>query len=174
MSQPWCAGDGHGLSQQTPFARILAHEVAYCSCVASIEQRSHWVLVHNPAFSARIDANHAGFFRAPSGMGNAIAQDIIAFYESSGATPAAYVDALATPHDLIPCLLAAGFQEWTDAASDLLLYVGPDAERPAAHPVGPVTTSRERAAGPPSMTKPTRPRASKWCGSTPGKSRTRE
>jgi len=133
-------------TQQTPLARILAHEVAYWSCVATIMPRSHWVLVHNPAFPARIDANHAGFFRAPSGTGSALAHEIIAFSEANGVTPAAYVDVLATPHDLIPALLAAGFQEWTAAASDLLLYVGPDAERPESHPVGPVTTSRERAA----------------------------
>jgi GNAT superfamily N-acetyltransferase len=109
-----------------------------------VEPRSDWALVHNPAFLHRIDANHAGFFRGAAGTGPAIAEEIIACFEAYGATPAAYVDVLATPQDLVPALLCAGFQEWTAAANDLLLYVGPDRERPASHHVAPVTTAHER------------------------------
>jgi hypothetical protein len=136
----------HLPSQQTPLARILAQEVAYWSCVATVAPQDQWVLVHNPALLRRIDANHAGHFRAPDGKGRTITDEIIAFFDASGATPAAYVDVLATPHDLIPALRAAGFREWAAATSELLLYVGPDEGRPASHPVKMVTTSEERAA----------------------------
>jgi predicted GNAT family acetyltransferase len=56
------------------------------------------------------------------------------------------VDLLATPQDLIPCLVAAGFRPWLDGTSDLLLYVGPDAERPSMHGVTTVQTADDSAA----------------------------
>jgi ribosomal protein S18 acetylase RimI-like enzyme len=133
-------------NDQTPLARLLAHEAAYWTCVAAAEPRPGWVLFHNAALVGRIDPNHAGGFRAPEGAGTAIAQEVVAFYEALGAPPAAYVDALATPRDLVPSLLAAGFREWAGAANDLMLYVGPDAERLSAHAVTVVRTDRERAA----------------------------
>lgn len=131
---------------QTPLSRILAHEVAYWSCVASLEDRARYVLVHNRSYLRRIDANHAGHVRTPAGTEQAVVQEIVAFYEASGATPAVSVDMLATPPALVPALQAAGFQEWAVGANDLLLYMGPDAERPALHPVDVVATPDERAA----------------------------
>ena len=132
-------------SDQTPLARVLAHEAACWTCVAAVEPRPGWALFHNAALVGRIDPNHAGDFRAGEGTGAAIAREVVAFYEALGAPPAAYVDALATPRDLVPCLLAAGFREWAGAANDLMLYVGPDAGRPSAHAVAVVRTDRERA-----------------------------
>jgi ribosomal protein S18 acetylase RimI-like enzyme len=130
---------------QTPLARVLAHENAYWTCIAAVEPRRGWVLFHNAALVGRIDPNHAGGFRAPEGTGAAIAREVVAFYEALGAPPAAFVDALATPRDLVPCLLGASFREWSSAASDLMLYVGPDAGRPASHDVAVVRTDRDAA-----------------------------
>ena len=143
-------GDGRGGSpamipnDKTPLARVLAHEAAYWTCVSEAEPRAGWTLFHNVALLGRIDPNHAGVFRAAEGTGAAITRAIVDFYEGLGATPAAYVDALATPRDLVPSFLAAGFREWVGATSDLMLYVGPYAERPSAHAVAEVRTSPER------------------------------
>jgi ribosomal protein S18 acetylase RimI-like enzyme len=132
-------------SARTPLARVLAHETAYWTCVAAAEPRAGWTLFHNAALAGRIDPNHAGDFRAAEGTGADIVAEIVAFYRALGAPPAAYVDALATPRDLVPSLLAAGFREWAGATSDLMLYIGPDAERPSSHAVAVVRTDQERA-----------------------------
>jgi ribosomal protein S18 acetylase RimI-like enzyme len=114
--------------------------------VAAAAPRPGWTLYHNAALVGRIDPNHAGGFRAAEGTGAAIVRELVAFYEALGAPPAAYVDALATPRDLVPSLLAAGFRAWAGATSDLMLYVGPDAERPSPHAVAVARTDRDRAA----------------------------
>ena len=115
---------------ETPLARILSHEADYFGTMAAADGRDGWVLFHNRAFPARLDPNHAGLFRAAQGTGASIAREIIAFYRGLGLTPAAYVDALATPSDLESCLIAAGFARVEAAeTTDLMLYVGPDRER---------------------------------------------
>ena len=129
----------------TPLARILAHDTDYFTCVATAEQRAGWTLFHNRSLVGRLDPNHAGDFRAAEGTGDAIAQEIIAFYKAFGAPPTAYVDLLATPHDLVSCLLRAGFHEWPGATADLMLYVGPDDERPSSNAVDIVQTGQDRA-----------------------------
>jgi GNAT superfamily N-acetyltransferase len=129
----------------TPLSRILAHETAYWACVATAEPRAGWTLFHNASLAGRIDPNHAGDFRAGEGTGAAIAQEIVAFYRALGLPPAAYVDALATPSDLVPRLFEAGFRDWDGATSDLMLYVGPDAELPSSHAVADAHTEQDRA-----------------------------
>jgi GNAT superfamily N-acetyltransferase len=130
---------------QTPLERILAHETDYWTAIAAPEPRPGWLLFHNKALVPRLDPNHAGGFRAAAGTAEQIVQEIIAFYQALGATPAAYVDVLATPADLVPALLQAGFQEWLWAANDLMLYVGPDEERPSSAAVTLVRTDQDRA-----------------------------
>ena len=129
----------------TPLARILAHEAVYWTCVAAAEPRAGWTLFHNASLAGRIDPNHAGDFRAEEGTGTTIVQEIVAYYRALGVPPAAYVDALATPSDLVPCLLEAGFREWAGATSDLMLYDGPDAERPSSHAVAVAHTEQDMA-----------------------------
>jgi hypothetical protein len=130
--------------QQSPLTRILNHEAAYWTSIAQVEQRDGWKLFHNADFPRRFDPNHAGDFRAAEGKGKAIAAEIIAFYRALGMSPVAYVDLLSTPTDLIPELQAAGFQEWSGAWSDLMLYVGPDEARLADVPVITVCSEQER------------------------------
>src|SRR5436190_2053317 len=86
----------------TPLALICQHETLYWSCVSTVEQRAGWIAFHNQRFATRIDPNHAGHFRAQAGQSAAIVQDILTFYQAIGAVPAAYVDLLVTPEDLIP------------------------------------------------------------------------
>jgi len=129
----------------TPLARILAHETAYWTTICEVEQRDGWKLFHNAAFAPRLDPNHAGDFRAVEHSGAGIVAQIVEFYEALGIRPVAYVDALATPHDLVPALLAAGFEEWTGASADLMLYVGPDAERPSSAEVVQAVSAQERS-----------------------------
>ena len=129
----------------TPLARILAHETDYWSCIATVEQRAGWKLFHNRSLIGRLDPNHAGDFRAAEGTGATIAREIIAFYRTLGAPPVAFVDVLATPHDLVARLVEAGFQEWPGAAADLMLYVGPDAERPSSAAVTIARTEQDKA-----------------------------
>ena len=130
---------------RTPLARILAHEAEYWTSVSELQRRDGWVLFHNSALIPRLDPNHAGDFRAAAGTGDTIAQQIIEFYRALGAMPLAYVDALSTPSDLIERLLRAGFRELPEWASDLMLYVGPDLERPSLHVVEVVETDADRS-----------------------------
>ena len=67
-----------------------------------------------------------GGFWAQAGQGAAIVQDIIKFYQALGLTPAAYLDLLTTPEDLVAHFKQANFQDWESASSDLMLYLGPD------------------------------------------------
>ena len=139
------SGPYRSVSAHTSLDRILRHEAAYFTSMAAAGPRDGWVLFHNADFPGRFDPNHAGVFRAPEGTGQAIVDEIVAFYEGRGTAPVAYVDALATPHDLIPCLLARGFVESTEyGESDLMLYVGPDVERPSTAHVEAVRTQRDR------------------------------
>jgi GNAT superfamily N-acetyltransferase len=131
---------------ETPLARILAHDAAYWTTIAEIEQRDGWKLFHNRALLPRIDPNHAGDFRGSEGTASAIVEEIVAFYTALGAPPVAYVDCLATPGDLPVELLAAGFIEWPGASSDLLIYVGPDEAPSATVQVEVVTTAAHREA----------------------------
>jgi len=124
----------------------LEHEAAYWTCVSAVEKREGWELYHHAGLAGRLYPNHAGHFRAPEGAGALIAREIITFYQALGSPPAAFVDALATPRDLVPCLLAAGFHEWSGADSDLLLYVGPDLGPPSSPPVERVQTPQDTAA----------------------------
>jgi ribosomal protein S18 acetylase RimI-like enzyme len=128
----------------TPLARILAHDAAYWTCIATPERRDGWTLFHNRDLVPRIDPNHAGDFRAPEGSGPAIARQIVDFYRALGATPAAYVDLFATPHDLPLHLEQAGFREWPDWANDLMLYVGPDEGHPSLNVIETVQTEEQR------------------------------
>ncbi|RIK42552.1 MAG: hypothetical protein DCC55_08585 [Chloroflexi bacterium] len=131
---------------RSPLARILAHESAYWCCIAQSEQRDGWRAFLNPPLIPRIDPNHAGEFRGRAGEGRRIAAEVIDYYHSLGATPAAYVDCLTTPDDLIPSLLAAGFEEWSGATSDLMVHIGPDEARGAEVAVQLVATGADRAA----------------------------
>jgi GNAT superfamily N-acetyltransferase len=130
----------------SPLARILAHETAYWTCVAEVEPRAGWKLFHNHNLVPRIDPNHAGEFRASAADAAAIVHDIIAFYTSRGATPAAYVDCLAAPAELADQLRAAGFVEWSGATNDLMLYIGPDRAPPSTAHVEVVASADERRA----------------------------
>ena len=114
----------------TPLALICHHETLYWTCSSTLEQREGWVAFHNRRFASRIDPNHAGEFRAQGGQSATIVQEIIRFYQKLGAVPAAYIDLLTTPEDLIPQLQQANFQEWSGALSDLMLYLGPDLAPP--------------------------------------------
>ena len=125
------AAPGSTAGSMTPLARILAHDADYWTCLARAERRAGWTLFHNRDLVPRVDPNHAGDFRAPEGSGAAIAREIIDFYRALGATPAAYVDLFATPHDLPLHLEQAGFREWPAWANDLMLYVGPDEGHPS-------------------------------------------
>jgi ribosomal protein S18 acetylase RimI-like enzyme len=138
--------DPSTLMGRSPLERILAHESEYWRCIAQSEQRDGWRTFSNPRLLPRIDPNHAGEFRGEGGAGRRIAAEVIDYYRSLGATPAAYVDCLATPHDLIPSLLAAGFVEWTGATSDLMLYIGPDEARPVKVEVELVVTGADQVA----------------------------
>jgi len=124
----------------TPLALILQHETLYWSCISTVEQRDGWVAFHNQRFLSRIDPNHAGEFRARVSQGPAIVQDIIEFYQALGAVPAAYVDILTTPEDLIFHLRQANFHEWDGALADLMCYIGPDAAPPTTIAVEVVET----------------------------------
>jgi ribosomal protein S18 acetylase RimI-like enzyme len=97
-----------------------------------------------------MDANHAGVFRAPAGSAEAIVAEVTSFYRAVGAPPAAYVDALATPADLPEALLRAGFNELSVdigyGKTDLMVYVGPDRERPSSLPVERADTQEGRVA----------------------------
>lgn len=113
----------------TPLDDILRHDAEYWSTIASAEARGGFVLHHSAELAARLDPNHAGTFRAPEGSAPVIVAEVVSRYRALGVTPAAYVDALATPRDLPDHLLAAGFADLTDSlygATDLLVYVGPD------------------------------------------------
>jgi len=129
---------------RTPLGQILAHETAYWSTIAAVTPHAGYCLFHNPRLSPRVDPNHAGDFRAPPGQAERIVAEIIDFFESQGIVPAAYVDLLAPP-DLVPALLAAGFNEWSGADEDLMIYTGPDQGYPAAFTVEVVKSSRQRA-----------------------------
>jgi ribosomal protein S18 acetylase RimI-like enzyme len=134
---------------RTPLERLLRHEAAYWTSVSRAEERGGYTLFHNRGLAPRLDPNHAGVFRARAGSAPAIVAEIVAFYRDLGVTPAAYVDALATPHDLPAELLRAGFRELGGAqfgATDLLVYLGPDRERSAEPPVERVVTAAQRAA----------------------------
>lgn len=130
--------------EQSPLARILRHEHDYWRTIASVKERDGWRLYHNAGLLPRIDPNHAGDFRAPEGSGATVVADIIAFYAELGATPAAYVDYLATPRDLPEQLQAAGFDEWIGATNDLMIYVGPDSAFPAHAWIELVRTDTQR------------------------------
>lgn len=131
---------------RSPLARILRHEHDYWSTIAAVEQRDGWRLYHNAGLIPRIDPNHAGDFRAAEGSAAAIVAEIVAFYADLGATPAAYVDYLATPRDLPEQLLAAGFEEWIGATNDLMIYVGPDIAFPAQARIEVVQMDAQREA----------------------------
>lgn len=111
----------HRLIERTLLARILQHESDYWSTIAQVEQHNGWKSYTNPAFAPRIDPNHAGDFRAAEGEAARIVAEVSATFRSRNLTPAAYVDLLA-PGDLVPALLRAGFQEWSGATNNLLLY----------------------------------------------------
>ena len=130
----------------TPLALIFQHETRYWSCISTVEQRDGWVAFHNRQFVSRIDPNHAGEFRAKVGQSPDIVQDILEFYQTLGAVPAAYIDLLATPEDLVPQLRKANFQEWTGALADLMLYLGPDEARPMTVAVEVVETAPAKEA----------------------------
>lgn len=130
----------------SPLQRILAHESAYWTCISAVEEQNGWRAFHNRTLAPRIDPNHAGEFRGRPGEGVRIVREVIDFYTTLGVTPAAYVDCLSTPADLIPALLDGGFEEWSGAENDLMLYVGPDEANAAAARATLVTTATERAA----------------------------
>jgi len=127
---------------QELLSRIFKHETQYWSCLAAVEQRYGWVAFSNPSLITRIDPNHAGEFRATTATAAAIVDDIIEYYQKLGAVPAAYLDLLFAPQDLIVELQRANFQDWPDAASDLMIYTGPDVARPSSAPVEVVETDR--------------------------------
>jgi GNAT superfamily N-acetyltransferase len=64
----------------------------------------------------------------------------IEFYQALGAAPAAYVDLLTTPEDLLFYLRQANFQEWDGALADLMFYLGPDVAPPTTVAVEVVET----------------------------------
>ena len=66
-------------NDQTPLARVLAHEAAYWTSVAAAEPRPGWTLFHNAALLGRIDPNHAGDFRAAEGTGADVIREVVAF-----------------------------------------------------------------------------------------------
>ena len=132
------------LPAETLLGKIFEHETSYWSCISSIERRDGWTAVSNTRLIPRIDPNHAGEFRAAGRPSADIARDIIEFYRSVGAVPAAYVDLLGTPEDLILELERADFQEWAGAQADLMLYVGPDVAPPSAALVEVVATDAAR------------------------------
>jgi ribosomal protein S18 acetylase RimI-like enzyme len=129
----------------TPLGKILAHETAYWSTIATVEPREGYCLFHNPRLAPRVDPNHAGDFRCSIGQAGRIVAEIVDFFTSQGIAPAAYVDLLAPP-DLIPALLVAGFNEWSGADEDLMFYTGPDQGRPADFPVEVATSDQDRSA----------------------------
>ena len=129
----------------TLLGKIFGHETLYWSRISTVALRDGWTAFSNPRLIPRIDPNHAGEFRATAGQGAAIVRDIIEFYGAVGAVPAAYVDLLGTPDDLITELERANFQEWAGARADLMLYLGPDTARPSTVPVEVVATDAARA-----------------------------
>jgi GNAT superfamily N-acetyltransferase len=128
-----------------PLTRLVAHEAAYWTCVSAVEQREGWKLYHNTDFAGRVYPNHAGDFRALGGTGAAIARDIVTFYQAIDTPPAAFVDVLSTPDDLVPSLLETGFVEWPDAHSDLMLYKGLGQARTITASVIRAQTAADRA-----------------------------
>jgi GNAT superfamily N-acetyltransferase len=84
------------------------------------------------------------FFRAGSGQAERIVAEISAFYRQIGCDPAAYVDALHTPADLIPTLKEAGFRPWAHADNDLMFFTGPDVALPADYAIEEATTDAAR------------------------------
>lgn len=135
--------------QLTPLDRLLRHEADYWTTVSATKPRDGFVLFENPALAPRLDPNHAGVFRAPEGTAPTIVAEVVAHYRALAITPAAYVDALATPHDLPEQLEAAGFHELGGTqfgATDLLVYIGPDRERAADAAVEIVQNDAGRAA----------------------------
>lgn len=134
------------LIDRSPLARILAHESEYWSCIAQSEQRDGWRAFSNSLLTPRMDPNHAGEFRGEAGVGPRLAAEVIDYYRGLGTTPAAYVDCLATPYDLIPSLLAAGFVEWSEAAGDLMVYIGPDEANAAEVAVDLVASAADQVA----------------------------
>jgi GNAT superfamily N-acetyltransferase len=130
--------------QSTPIGQILTHENAYWSTVADMQPRDGYCLFCNPRLAPRVDPNHAGAFRAPTGQARRIVAEIVDFYSQQGIHPAAYVDQMAPP-DLVPALHAAGFVEWSGADVDLMIYIGPDEGRTARYPVEIVASQGARA-----------------------------
>lgn len=127
----------------TPLGQILAQETPYWSTIAAVERRNGFCLFHNPHLAPRVDPNHAGDFRAAPGQAGRVVREIVDFYESRGIAPAAYVDLMAPP-DLIPTLLAVGFQEWSGADEDLMFYTGPDKAHPTLLQVDVVISQQDR------------------------------
>jgi ribosomal protein S18 acetylase RimI-like enzyme len=144
LAPPVVPGAAAAVFTRSPIYRILEHESAYWTCTATYEQRNGWKLFFNTTLRGRLYPNHAGDFRAPANSGPRMAQEIIAFYQTFNAPPVAFVDVLATPHDLVSCLQAAGFQAWSGGDSDLMLYVGPDNERPSEHTTIQVRTPQDK------------------------------
>jgi GNAT superfamily N-acetyltransferase len=132
-------------NEQTPLGHLLAHESEYWATIAQVEQQDGWKAFSAPHLSPRIDPNHAGEFRSAVGQGERITEEVVAFYRRLGVTPAAYVDCFAPP-DLIPCLLQAGFQEWSGASADLMIYIGPDTAQTTTIEVETVRDEQARTA----------------------------
>jgi GNAT superfamily N-acetyltransferase len=129
----------------TPLGQVLAHETAYWTTIARVEQRAGYCLFHNTRLAPRVDPNHAGDFRGEPGQAERIVSEIVDFYSAKGITPAAYVDLMAPP-DIIPTLKAAGFNEWSGADEDLMFYTGPDLGHPAHYQVETITNEQDRTA----------------------------
>ena len=125
-------------------AAVLDHDSLYWTCAASVEPRDGCLLFHNQELISRIDPNHAGQFRLFPGQAESMVSEIIDFYCRFGAAPAAYVDCLASPLDLIPVLLEAGFQAWDGAVSDLMVYTGHGLAVSTPYRVKRVTTDTDR------------------------------
>ena len=125
-------------------AAVLDHDSLYWTCASSVERWDGCLLFYNQALTSRIDPNHAGQFRLLSGQAERIVGEIIDFYHRFGAAPAAFVDYLATPLDLIPVLLEAGFQAWDGAVSDLMVYTGHGLDDSIPYPVIRVMTDQDR------------------------------
>jgi hypothetical protein len=135
--------------EETLLRRILDHDADYWRCISDVEPRNGYVLFHNTALAPRIDPNHAGAFRIPADSGAqtvaGIVADIVAFYHARGVTPAAFLDCFATPATLPDQLVAVGFEEWSGALADVMLYVGPDVAAPGGAPVEVVQSETQRA-----------------------------
>ena len=123
---------------------ILYHDTLYWACISLVEEQEGFLLFHNQNLIPRIDPNHAGQFRAEPGKAGWIVEEIIRFYHKLGAVPAAYVDCLTSPPDLIPALFAAGFQAWDGAVSDLMVYTGSEPVISTSFNVETLTTIHDR------------------------------